>query len=450
MAPAAPLARWERRFLALLLLVVVLFGVVVEFRSAFLSRRMGDLGCYLRAAWAVRTGHELYQVTDNGWHYNYPPLLAILLVPLADPPPGADAAGMVPFAASAGLWYIFNVGCLVLAVHWLASALEHGSADPAVRAQPPGCRRWWALRILPLLACLTPVGHSLMRGQVNLLLLALLSGSMAAALRGRRFLSGLSLGATICIKIYPAFLLLYPLWRRDLRCLAGAALGLFLGLAVIPAAVFGPKQTMAYYQELAEVLIRPAMGTGTDQSRAKELIEVTATDSQSLLASLHNTLHLDPYTRPRQASTAVRLASMVVGGLMTVLTLLAAGWRRPQDGPASVVFFGLIILNMLLLCPVCHLHYFCLALPLVMGFLAASWERAATLRLWPGTALLLAAFALANVLGQFPAFQVLRDTGLAMYGALLLWAVGVIVLWKRPCQPRSGTSVHPMRLEAAA
>src|SRR5205823_2971111 len=136
---AAGLSRLERGVLAALLALVVVFGVLVEIRTAFLKRRMGDLGCYLRAAWAVRTGNDLYDVTDdNTWHYNSPPLLAILMAPLADPPPGADTAGMLPYAWSAGIWYAFNILCLALAVHWLAGALLRTSALAELRAQPPG------------------------------------------------------------------------------------------------------------------------------------------------------------------------------------------------------------------------------------------------------------------------------------------------------------------------
>ena len=42
-------------------------------------------------------------------------------------------------------------------------ALERTSSDPAVRSMPRGCWRWWALRMLPVLVCLLPVGHTLMR-----------------------------------------------------------------------------------------------------------------------------------------------------------------------------------------------------------------------------------------------------------------------------------------------
>ena len=53
--PAARLSRGERWGLVLFFTAVVGFGALVEFRTAFLSRKMGDLDCYLRPAWAVRT-----------------------------------------------------------------------------------------------------------------------------------------------------------------------------------------------------------------------------------------------------------------------------------------------------------------------------------------------------------------------------------------------------------
>jgi hypothetical protein len=444
------LSRWERRGLVLFGIVFIAFGGLVEFRSAFLSRHMGDLGCYLKAAWAVRTGNDLYEVTDNTWHYNYPPLLAILLVPLADPPPGADTAGMVPFAVSAALVYVFSLVFLFFGVNSLAGALEATSGQAEVRSQPRGCRRWWLLRTTPVLVCLTPIGHTLMRGQVNLLVVALFCATLAAVLRGQRWRAGLWLSGTICIKIYPAFLLLYPLWRRDGRFLGGVALGLLVGLVLIPVAVFGPGRTLAYYEKLTDVLVRPALGAGTDQSRAKELIEVTATDSQSLMAAMHNSLFPNRATRPAHALSHVRLASNLIGGCLTLIALWAAGWRRPQRGPAAIVFFGVLVINMLLLCPVCHLHYFCMAVPLVMGLLAARWERLPEPRVGVGLGLVFTVFVIFSIPGQLPGLDLVRDCGLAMYGALLLWGAGVRFLWQQKRLGASQNCVPGQPLQAAA
>src|SRR5262249_25578925 len=155
------------------------------------------------------------------------------------------------------------------------------------------------------------------------------------------------------------YLLIYPLWRRDGRWLAGTALGLVVFLVLIPATVFGPRQTLAYYHEWQEVLLRPALTENGDQSRAAELTNVTATDSQSFLAVLHNTLHSDRATRPANADRWVRLTHWGLGGILTLLTFLSAAGRR-SDGAAPVVLIGSLLILMSLLSPVCHLHYFAL------------------------------------------------------------------------------------------
>ncbi len=426
------LTHWQRWLVFLFFAVVVLFGDLVELRSVFLKRHMTDLQVYLRTAWAVRSGTDIYQIEDdNHWHYHYPPLLAVLLAPLADAPADVDRTGLLPFGVSVSLWYKFNVACLLLAVHWLASALEQTASDPAVRGQPRGCQRWWALRMAPMLVCLPGIGHTLMRGQVNLLLLAILCGMIAAALRGQRWRAGLWLAGAICLKIIPAFLVIYPLWRRNRRWLAGCTLGLVIGLAIIPALVLGPRQTWAYAEEWTNVLARPAFGAGTDQSRARELIEATATDSQSLQVALHNALHLNDDPRPPQPELGVRIAHWLLSGLLTLVTFSVAVRQRREDGPATVMVVGAFILVMVLTSPVCHIHYFCLALPLVMGMLAARWEQSGKPQLGPGMILLFTVYIAGNVLLSLPGLRVLRDLGLAGQANLLLWVVGCAMLWKR-------------------
>src|SRR6516162_6723697 len=181
----ASLTRWQKAGVLALVLCTLIFGGLVELRSAFLKRHMTDLGVYLRAAWAVRTGEDIYDVTDdNGWHYQYPPIFAILMSPLADPPPGTSRQWMLPFALSVAIWYLFSLACLCWAVDQIARALEERGrlGTEAARAQ-----QWLALRLVPIVICIVPIAHTLMRGQVNLLLLALLAGTAASMLRGRDF-----------------------------------------------------------------------------------------------------------------------------------------------------------------------------------------------------------------------------------------------------------------------
>jgi hypothetical protein len=440
--PAEGLGVWRKCTLAALLVALLAFGVIIEIRSAFLTRRMTDLGVYARAAWAVRTGADLYAIEDeNHWHYQYPPLLAILLTPFADPPRGTDHSGYVPFAVTAAFWYTLGVACYF---GWLLSplgvacyfgsllSLAH-AVEPTLypAGQRPTARSylWWDLRMLPFFLCLFALGSTLARGQVNAIVLLLLSAMIACQVRGRRVLAGLALAGAICLKVIPAYLIIYALWRRDWRHLAGCTLGLALGLGLIPALAMGPERAVAAYADWMHVLVRPALARGEDRSRAAELIEITATDSQSLLAVLHNSLHPNRWTRPANASPMVRATHWLGGGLLTLVTLAAAG-RRRLSAPREMIFLGMLIINMLLLSPVCHLHYFALDVPLTMGLIAAVWQTNGPGRLGLGWWVLFAAHVVGDLLPRLPDLDLIRDCGLAMYATLLLWLAGGMVLWR--------------------
>ncbi len=426
------LATWERLTLGCLLAAVLVFGAVTELRSAFLHRRMGDAGVFFRAAWAVRSGADIYEVTDdNHWHFNYPPLFAILMTPLADAPPGESRAAMLPFDLSIGIWFACNICCVFLAVHLLANALQDCSRREEIRTQPKYCRRWWYMRVLPILVCLPPVGLSLMRGQVNMILLLLLAGMAASSMRGRSAASGFWLSGAICLKVIPAFLLLYPFWRRDWRCVTACCAGLLGGLVVVPLVALGPTRTVANYQSFFEGVLAPGLGGRTHPARARELLDVTATASQSLQATLHNTLHPHRWYRPNHATAAVVWTGRILGLALTGCTLLAYGWRRKGDAVDGLTLLSCLVLCMLLLSPICHLHYFTLSILLIEGLLLAEWEKRADLRLSRGLLLLLLVNIVANALPNFEGMEIFRDLGMAMYAGLCLWLAGVGLLWRR-------------------
>jgi alpha-1,2-mannosyltransferase len=287
-----------------------------------------------------------------------------------------------------------------------------------------------------------------MRGQANFILLLCVCGLIAGLLRQRRLTAGAYLAGAICLKIFPAYLLLIPLWRRDVRCIIGCAAGLFVGLVLIPAMVLGPQRTLAEYRQLAVVLVEPALGVGDDKTRAEELINVTATDSQSFRSMIHNTLYLDRTQRPPQASPLVQKIHWILGGIFTLLTLAVAGFQRTLTGPALVLFAGSLTLIMILMSPVCHTHYFALSLPLVMGLIAWNWERTGKAELSPGIISIIALQIIGNTLPLLPATEILKDVGLATYSALVLWLLACVAL--RRFGADSAVHVVPPNLSAAA
>src|SRR5581483_1532408 len=196
----------------------------------------------------------------------------------------------------------------------------------------------------------------------------------------------------------------------------------------IPLAVFGPMRTRDYYVEYFQVTLAPGLGLGADDSRSNELTHVTSTDSQALVAALHNTIYPHRTNRPSDASMTARAISYLLGGLLTAATFWAAGRRGLLAGARVPLFWGALILNMLLLCPVCHLHYFSMALPLVMGLLAVAWEGTIRPRYDWRLLLLLTANIVVNALPNFQGLEMLRDLCVAMYMALVLWAIAVVLL----------------------
>lgn len=424
------LTRWERLGLYAFAAVVVIFGAITLMRAAYLQTRKGDQEIYFWSAYAIRAGENPYDVVDtHDWHYVYPPLFAILLVPFAEKPPDHPIElWTLPFGVSVALWYFLSVVLLGVAVHWLAGVLEE--TTPGLRGQP-GSRRWWALRLLPILVCLPSIGHTLARGQVNLLILLLLAGMAAALVKGRSFRAGLWLSGAICIKVIPAFLLIVAVWRRDLRCLMGCALGLVAGLVLVPLVVFGPERFWTYNEDFVQKVLLPGLGNGEDNSRRDELMRMHATPSHSFISVLHCTIH--PPWNPRQyeADPEVRAAHWLISALLTGLALFAAGWRRPLSTPATFILLGSLILVMILTSPVCHAHYFCLTIPLVMGVLAVCWKGKESLQIGLGWRMLLELFVLVHALILFPAMENARDVGLGLYPALALLIAALVMLYQQ-------------------
>jgi hypothetical protein len=144
-------------------------------------------------------------------------------------------------------------------------------------------------------------------------------------------------------------------------------------------------------------------------------------------------LNPDPVTRPEHTDPVVRLVAMGLAGLVTLLTLLAAGrrLRTPGNQPAAemMLAWGIMILPMLFTSPVAHLHYYCWCVPMVMAMLALVPARGWALVGWLA---LTAMFHAVHILPHMPEWGItLRDLGLAMYGGLVCWVVGMVVLLRR-------------------
>ncbi len=421
------LGRWERLFLGLIVVLVLYYAVMTEVRSCFLKRRMTDFGVYLRAAWAVRTGHDMYAVTcNNGWHYCYPPPFALLLIPLADPPAGYPRAGYLAYPVSVGIWIVLSFGFTFALIEALARRIV-----PEARR---GTRRWWSARVGPFVLCVGGIGYTIVHGQVNTLVAALIGACFLAWAAGRKRLAGVWLAAAVAVKLIPAYLVLFPVLHRDRRMLAGGVLGGVLILGALPACVFGLRGTVHEYRKFVHQVLTPGTTGGGDQTRAQELTHTIATDSHSFQAVLHNWRNPNVATRPPAADRTTRLVHWAIIGLMTLSTV-AIGVKAPRDSiPDQLVLLGCLTLVMVLASPVSHVHHYAMALPAV----CALWLKGLVDRpghAWPHHAVSvpLVVWCLGTAIPLIPGevFVRLREFGLGTASTVLLWLSGLRMLDSR-------------------
>jgi len=412
--------RWTRWSAATLAVLFVAFGAITLVRSSFQKVRKTDLTVYLRAAWAVRTGEDLYTVTDeHGWHYHYPPTLAAALVPLAQPPAGVHAHPLVPYPTVVVLWYVVGAGCVLAAVGLLTSAV-----GPAGLYRDGRYRRW--LLHAPVWILLPALASTLGRGQLNAVVLLMLAGMTAAAVRGQSFSAGAWLAGAISLKVFPAYYLLVPILRRDWQWLGGCAAGLIVSLALIPAAVVGSSRTVELYHDWIRQVARPGLTEDVGNDRSHELLGMTATDNQSIGGTLHNLLNIDRATRPKVAAASTRVIHWFLGALLTAVTLVTARRSMVRQPYREALTLGAFSVPMLLICPVCHLHYFVLLLPLCVALVATHLAHGQRVR--PALMAVLILNFFTSLFPRLPGLEYSRDIGLASFGALALWAAALIEL----------------------
>jgi len=454
------LSRRETSILAFAFLIILGFGFNLELRTALRRVPMTDLGVYVCGAGAVRDGQDLYQIVDwRKWHYNYPPALAILMRPLAHPvpvPPPALPLGTPRTAANTpwgysidapghyyglksdnarffwivAIWYVISVSLTFLSAHALACALERRRWPEPPPSEKGLRRRWWALRVIPILICITSIGTDFSRGQVDLVMLAAISLAVYFASREQGLAAGIFLSVPACMKVFPALILWYPVWRRHWRMIFGTVVGLVLLLVVLPVVVLGPKRTVESYQTYATVLLKPGLGAGQDASRAKELTNMGATDNQSLLATIHRWSY-PPGQRPPKATPAERLSSYAVGGLMLLGWSFIAGWRRKDSPRQLALLFGTLMGITLVLSPVAHNYYFLLLMPLITGLV----DEALALNR-PGARnrtviISLSAFMVIDMLARLPGIgRWLRELGLPLLSLVGLICLGGFIVYQ--------------------
>lgn len=153
----------------------------------------------------------------------HPPPAVVLVLPLA----------RLEYATALQVWNVLGV-CLIGASALLIARELHVGLQPS-SAVP-----------LVVLFCSNPVRAQFDQGQLNAVLLALLTAAWYWERRGLAWAAGFAVGAAAAIKVFPAYLLLYFVCRRSWRGVLGVLGGSTL-LAGIGWLVFGTQAYVTYF-----------------------------------------------------------------------------------------------------------------------------------------------------------------------------------------------------------
>jgi alpha-1,2-mannosyltransferase len=271
--------------------------------------------------------YGLLPATSSGVHlpFSYPPIAAVLLAPLALMPFGAAGTvlTLATVATAAGVLRMFLRS---------AAGREAGSWRTAC----------W---LLPAALFLEPVRNTLNYGQVNVLLMALVTAD--CLLPEVRWPRGALVGLAAAVKLTPAAFVLFFLCRGDRR----AALTAAASFAAVTAAGFALAwhDSVRYWTSIIVQTGRP----GSPAYAANQSIE-------AVLARAG----LDPHT---PAGMAAWLALSAVA-----LALAWRGMRRAFGGPSDAWALTLNALAALLISPISWSHHWVWAEPALLALAVVS------------------------------------------------------------------------------
>jgi len=264
----------QRSLLWLTALVAIFFLFIPPLRHGW-THVETDFPNYQTAAKMARERQPLRDLYDwttfqrqmnyAGWglqlggYIPHTSLTALPMVPLASLPP----------MTAKRIWLAFSVACFAAAIWMLAKITRLPAAG----------------LILLALAGHNALAGNLELGQYYFFLLFLMTIGIWLLLDGREFSAGLLLGAILILKLYAGPFLIYFLWKRRWRALAGMLVSAS-ALALLSIAWFGWTDHVYY---LTDILPRAVAG---------EHIDPYAPGMPTILNMLRHPFEMEPALNP--------------------------------------------------------------------------------------------------------------------------------------------------------
>ena len=386
--------------LAVALALIVGLGVNTVYRAAIWPIQRTDFTVYQLAGQAVVDGTDIYQVHNvRGWAYVYPPPFAILMAPFA----------LLSVFWGALVWYVISVALIV----WVLVMCVN-----TVRSIFSIDGHLVILSTVPIAMLLVWFISGLTRGQASVLLMWLVLAAFCWHWEGHDLRGGACLAGAVLLKAFPLVLLGYFVWRGKWKFLLAAVVTIIVGGLILPAAVFGFKKNLAYWESWEQIIARPALANESQRAQSglnDQLLDPQKPRNQSLPAVLSRLTN----------NSFARVATLFVG-----LGMVGAMWAVGRNaGERSELLIGSAVMTwMLLVPPISETHYFVLLLLPLMVLLAVTMNEPddTTRSFTRWTLIVFCAVVLAST-----CFRQLEVVGAPCWATLMVWMALLLVVIRR-------------------
>ena len=348
--------------------VVIIGGILAVISASYKMIHSplatGDMESYVHAAHSILDGQDIYATPSRpleagGLYYIYPPLLAVLFIPLA----------VLPVPVSIVVWSVLNV--LLLA--WVVRAFYEAMTGSSLSALKFDER--WTIVFFALLPPSRFILHHLFYGQANILVMALTVAGLKQLNAQKSGRGALSIGLSIAIKVLTYPLTLWFLLKKNVKAVLGILGGTIVGL-LVPALIVGFSANWNYLGQWFRTI---ALSPGANNDKVPMYVNV------SLQAQLYrffgDAVGFVYRGRPHYL-TVYQLPNLTLRAIETTLPLLMLAvmvlyWYRFRNAGELVSHWGGVALTMALISvftPFAQKHYLVFVVPAFL-FLVHVWYR---------------------------------------------------------------------------
>jgi alpha-1,2-mannosyltransferase len=308
-------------------------GRLYDFAQEWTSVRNYQSGLPVYLDFAQSLERHIGGTANPTFSYNaHPPASILLALPF----------GLLEYPSAYLIWNIASLICLGLSL-WMIVRIRRGNA-----------RDVSFLGLLVVVVFGNALTHQLVQGQLNLVILLLITAAWAADRKNAVAISGALIGLAAAIKLFPAFLVLYPLARRRWLAVGTAALT-FLAVNGMAWFMFSGQAYADYFLRVA-----PELSKFRDALPNASLLGFWTKLLDGSLGEVVPVWHCPPLAKALGVACSLAAAA----GTLYVMNRVA---RRSADAAScdtdQDLSFALCCAGMLLASPITWDHYFLLLIP---------------------------------------------------------------------------------------